>query len=279
MDQTNLHITEYRGEQLIDFFGITSFKVQNHGEAVVEINTIPVYPGQTKKIIEEDGTFCDFTLHAKFTEENKIPKFKTIYKQFGNAECYPHLHPDLVYTATLYNYEQGDIVEFSQNIAGHTILTRSFDGGVTFLPENDIDLGFVEANVITTYDRGGSLDTNAIQFRNDDLVVNSEIFVVGVVAPIPLEVQIFKSDFTPYTGIRFTTPWCFSVEEDSGIFLNYKERVNGVEQYFQIFIGQAIGGVIRNIDFPPSQRIVEYYFVSFETGATSEIFPYPPPEK
>lgn len=214
MDKTTLHITEYRGEQLIDFFGITSFKVQNHGESVVEINTIPIYPGKTVKIIEEDSTQCDFTLHAKFTEEGKMPKFRAIYKQFGNADCYPHLHPELVYTVTLYNYEQGDVIDFSQNISGHTILTRSFDGGVTFPPENDIDLGFVEANQIVKYDLGGSLETNAIQFRNDDLEADSEIFMVGNAASnVPCIVHVSQNRSGSWSS--------FSVSKDSEITISF----------------------------------------------------------
>lgn len=187
MDLTTLHITEYRGNQDIDFSGITSFKVQNHGEAVVEINTIPIYPGKTVKIVEEDGTRCDFKMIAKFTEEGKIPKFRAIYKQFDEGFPVDNLNPVLDYAVTLYNYELGDVVEFSQNIAGSTILTRSFDGGLTFPPENDIDLGFIAANQIIRYDLGGSLDTNAIQFRNNDLAENSEIFIVGVV-PYPFNI-------------------------------------------------------------------------------------------
>ncbi|PKB18377.1 hypothetical protein [Flavobacterium sp. 5] len=180
MDKSTLHITEYRGNQDIDFFDITSFKVLNHGEAIVDVNTIPVYPGQTFKIIEQDGTRCDFNMKAVFTESGKIPKFKVIYKQLdseGELKI-DNLNTPFTYAATLYNFEKADIVEFSHNIAGHTTLTRSFDGGLTFLPENDIDLGFVEANIITKYDRGGSLDTNAIQFRNNDLEVNSEVFII-----------------------------------------------------------------------------------------------------
>jgi hypothetical protein len=179
MEKTTLHITEYRGNQDIDFIDITSFKIQNHGESTVDINTIPVYPGQVLKLVEEDGTRCDLNLKALFSEAGKMPKFKVIYKQLDSeSDLVENNNPALVYAATLYSHEQGDIVSFSQNIAGHTYLTRSFDGGLTFLPENDIDLGYVEANTITIYDRGGYLETNAIQFRNDDLGVNSEIFVL-----------------------------------------------------------------------------------------------------
>lgn len=189
MEKTTLHITEYRGNQDIDFIDITSFKVLNNGESTVNVNTIPVYPGKTIKIVEEDGTRCDFNLKAVFTEEGMMPKFKAIYKQLdseGELEK-DNLHPVLVYTVTLYNYDKADIVEFSQNISGHTVLTRSFDDGITFDPANDIDLGYVAANQIIKYDRGGSLDTTAIQFRNVDLAVNSEIFVVTdiVVDPNP----------------------------------------------------------------------------------------------
>lgn len=179
MDKSTLHINEYRGNQDIDFIDITSFKVLNHGEAIVDVNTLSVYPGETLKIIEEDGTRCDFNLKAVFTEAGKLPKFKVIYKQLDSeGELKTDKNTPLTYIATLYNFEKADIVEFSHNIAGHTTLTRSFDGGVTFLPENDIDLGFVEANVITRYDRGGSFNTNAIQFRNNDLEVNSEVFII-----------------------------------------------------------------------------------------------------
>jgi hypothetical protein len=240
MDKTTLHTTEYRGDQLIDFFGITSFKVQNHGEAVVEINTIPIYPGQTLKIIEEDSTQCDFTLQAKFTEEGKIPKFRAIYKQFGNADCYPHLHPALEYAVTLYGYEQGDIVDFSQNISGHTFLTRSFDGGVTFPPENDIDLGFVEANQVVKYDLGGSLDTNAIQFRNDDSELDSEIFMVGdVVAVVPFDAEItaysYWTEPSPAPDIIKIIP-----NKSGLIYLQYSS--DGIFGYPQVLLGNLIAG-------------------------------------
>ena len=188
MEKTTNHITEYRDNQDINFTGITSFKVQNHGESTVDINTIPVYPGQTTIFVEQDGTFCDFNLKSVFTEEGKLPKFKAIYKQLASeAGSTDNLHPVLDYTVTLYNYDKADIVEFSQNISGHTVLTRSFDDGITFDAANDIDLGHVEANQVIKYDRGGSLDTTAIQFRNEDLAVNSEIFVVTgiVVDPNP----------------------------------------------------------------------------------------------
>ena len=180
MEKTTLHITEYRGNQDIDFIDITSFKVQNNGESIVDINTIPVYPGKTIKIVEEDGTRCDFKLKAVFTEDGKMPKMTAIYKQLDSeGELQKdNLHLPLNYTVTLYNYDKADIVEFSQNISGHTVLTRSFNYGFSFYAANDIDLGYVPANQIIKYDRGGSLDTTAIQFRNVDLAVNSEIFVV-----------------------------------------------------------------------------------------------------
>lgn len=189
MEKTTLHITEYRGNQDIDFIDITSFKVQNNGESIVDINTIPVYPGKTIKIVEEDGTRCDFKLKAVFTEDGKMPKMTAIYKQLDSeGELQKdNLHLPLNYTVTLYNYDKGDIVEFSQNISGHTVLTRSFNYGFSFDAANDIDLGYVPANQVIKYDRGGSLDTTAIQFRNVDLAVNSEIFVVTgiVVDPNP----------------------------------------------------------------------------------------------
>lgn len=179
MEKTTSHITEYRDNQDIDFNGITSFKVQNHGESTVDINTIPVYPSKTRTFVEENGTFCDFKLKAIFTEAGKLPKFKVIYMQLASeAGSTDNLHPELYYAVTLYSYDRGDVVKFSQNISGHTILTRSLDGGSTFDPANDIDLGYVSANQAIKYDRGGSLDTNAIQFRNVDLALDSEIFMV-----------------------------------------------------------------------------------------------------
>lgn len=179
MEKTTLHINEYRGNQDIDFIDITSFKIQNHGETVVDVNTIPVYPGQILKMVEEDGTRCDFNLKALYAEDGKMPKFKAIYKQLDSENTLlENNNPELVYAATLYGYEEGDILSFSQNIPGHTTLTRSFDGGLTFPHEYDVDLGYVDANTIVTYDRGGYLTTNAIQFRNNDLEVNSEIFMV-----------------------------------------------------------------------------------------------------
>ena len=188
MEKSIFNITEYFENQDIDFQGITSFKVQNNGESLVDINTIPVYPGETTILVEADTTFCDFNLKAVFTEEGKLPKFKAIYKQLeSEAGSTDNLHPVLDYTVTLYNYDKGDIVEFSQNISGHTVLTRSFNYGFSFYAANDIDLGYVPANQVIKYDRGGSLDTTAIQFRNVDLAVNSEIFVVTgiVVDPNP----------------------------------------------------------------------------------------------
>jgi hypothetical protein len=206
MEKTTHHITEYRENQDINFEGITSFKVQNHGESTVDINTVPVYPGQTLKVVEEDGTYCDFNLKAVFTEATKLPKFRAIYKQLDTEAGQEDNKPELVYTATLYNYEVGDIVEFSHNMAGHTILTRSFDGGLTFLPENDIDLGFVPANEIVRYDRGGYLTTTAIQFRNNDLEVNSEVFMVN---QPDLEPLIIETAFLRYPGpyIDFETDY------------------------------------------------------------------------
>lgn len=281
MDATNLHITEYRGEQVIDFFGITSFKVQNHGEAVVEINTIPIYPGKTVKIIEEDSTQCDFRMTAKFTEEGKIPKFRAIYKQFGNADCYDHLHQQVPYAATLYNYEQGDVVEFSQNISGHTILTRSFDGGVTFLPENDIDLGFIEANQAVKYDLGGSLETNAIQFRNDDLAANSEIFVVGAVIE-PIVATLYEADASPYLNIDYYPP-LFNVDFDGEVLLRYKKLLKyelGVPIYENGFttvsLGIGVANVNRALVVPPHPYVdsmLWYRFQNAITGALSQLFP------
>lgn len=269
MDATNLHITEYRGNQEIDFFGITSFKVQNHGESVVEINTIPIYPGKTVKIIEEDGTMCDFLLTAKFTEEGKIPKFRAIYKQFGNADCYDHLHGELEYAVTLYNYELGDIVQFSQNIAGSTILTRSFDGGLTFLPENDINLGFVEANQIIKYDLGGSLDTTAIQFRNDDLGADSEIFMVNVIETVPPFAAFVTYD---EFGIG---PVSFHFNKSTDVTFQFKTSKPDVE-WSQI----SIDFREKNVEYPmidPGQPSVGVFyslgrFVDEITGEISEEF-------
>lgn len=206
MEKTTSHITEYRDNQDIDFNGITSFKVQNHGESTVDINTIPVYPGQTTTFVEQDGTFCDFNLKSVFTEAGKLPKFKAIYKQLvTEAGENDNLPPVQDYTVTLYNYEKGDIVEFSQNMAGHTILTRSFDGGITFDPTNDIDLGYIPANQVIKYDRGGLLDTEALQFRNVDLAVNSEIFVVIDIVIDPWVITALYQDICAEGYFAFTS--------------------------------------------------------------------------
>lgn len=272
MDKTTLHITEYRGDQELDFFGITSFKVQNHGEAVVEINTIPIYPGKIVKIIEEDSTQCDFKMIAKFTEEGKIPKFRAIYKQFGNADCYDHLHQPEAYKVTLYNYDQGDVIDFSQNISGHTILTRSFDGGFTFPIENDIDLGFIEANQVVKYDLGGSLDTNAIQFRNDDLAQNSEIFVVGVVVEPPFAVEL---------TVHWETliPERFAVNFTGEVIVEYRRHymndgVLMISDWQQASLGNSIVGEEKDLVFPKNW-IVDYSFIKATTGEKSQIFFYP----
>lgn len=178
MEKTTIHITEYRSNQDLNFEGVTSFKILNTGESIVDINTIPVYPGKTLKIVEEDSTFCNFNFKAIFSETAKLPKCKVIYKQLDTESATQNLIPEITYGATLYSYEKGDIVEFSHNKEGRTTLKRSSDGGLNFPAENDIDLGFVAANVVVKYDRGGLLTTNAIQFRNEDLEVNSEVFAV-----------------------------------------------------------------------------------------------------
>lgn len=280
MERTTHHITEYRDNQDIDFENITSFKILNHGESTVDINTIPVYPGQMLKIVEEDSTFCSFNLKAVFTESGKLPKFKAIYKQLDgdDSSAIDNLHPNLVYAATLYNYEQGDIVDFSQNIAGHTILTLSFDGGVTFLPENDIDLGFVDANVITTYNLGGSLDTNAIQFRNDDLQVNSEIFVVGVVVE-PFNVQVF-SGVNPYMAIA--APTTYSSNIAGHIILKYQHEILNPDFTYsypwdEINLGVVLANDNNNIVFPNIDGyIVNFQFYISETEESSQVFAMPP---
>jgi hypothetical protein len=277
MDATNLHITEYRGNQEIDFFGITSFKVQNHGEAIVEINTIPIYPGKTVKIIEEDNTQCDFKMIAKFNEEGKLPKFRAIYKQFGNADCYDHLHQPEAYKVTLYGYELGDIIDFSQNIAGHTFMTRSFDGGITFPPENDIDLGFIEANNIIGYNLGGSLETNAIQFRNEDLAENSEIFIVGAVVEPP---------FTVITNLEINSgPTLFAPNVSGTIILlslppeNQDVFVSPDAVWVENSLGFSEADVNKAMDPNLIQSYWHYFkFRLLETGQETEVLAWYDPK-
>lgn len=191
METTNLNITEYVGNQEIDFFGITSFKVQNHGEAVIDVNSIAIYPGETVKIIEEDGTKCDFRLSAKFSEAGKMPKFRVIYKKFGTVPSVDTLHPvNEPYVVQLLNYELGDKFSFIQNKSGHTTVYRAFqsedlDFNGNFPNYYGIQLGIVEANTVVKYDLGGRLDTHALKFFNGETNESSEIFMVnGNVRPV-----------------------------------------------------------------------------------------------
>jgi hypothetical protein len=263
MEKTTSHITEYRDNQDIDFNGITSFKVQNHGESTVDINTIPVYPGQTITFVEQDGTFCDFKLKSVFTEEGKLPKFKAIYKQLASeAGSADNLHPVQNYTVTLYNYDKADIVDFSQNISGHTVLTRSFDDGLTFDPSNDIDLGYVPANQVIKYDRGGSLGTTAIQFRNEDLTVNSEIFMVTDIVIDPWVIIAQYQDICAEGYFAFTSNK--SGDFETNLFdIPLWERVNTVS------VESGVESV-RGYGYPPETTngaaSVFYSIKRLETG-------------
>lgn len=194
METSNLHITEYRGNQDISFVDITSMKVQNHGEAVIDINSIAIYPGETVKLIEEDGTKCAFNLLASFSEQGKMPKFRLIYKKLTALAPIDNkrvIRDAIPYAVRLLNYKQGDEFEFTQNISGLVTLKRSFQSDSLanlnngFENQFDIDLGFVEADTVVKYDRGGALDTHAIKFFNRTTAANSEIFMVnGNVMPL-----------------------------------------------------------------------------------------------
>lgn len=275
MEKTKLHITEYRGDQEIQFFGITSFKVQNHGEAVIEINTIPIYPNQTVKIIEEDGTQCDFKLAAKFTESGKMPKFKTIYKQFGDGECVDLLNQNRPYTVTFYSYEVGDVINFSQNMSGHTTLTRSYDGGQTFLPENDIDLGFVPANEVIKYDSLGSLETTSIQFRNNDLLVNSEIFTVREVNAPEGPIENPNTFQVTTNGTGYSTATTFQTNVDCDVIFMHRKQTgwsNGqaVEYPWSEYpIGFSTAFVDKEIDF--SQVVGSQDVFKFRNAISGEM--------
>jgi hypothetical protein len=199
MEATTLHITEYIGNQEIDFFGITSFKVQNHGEAVIDVNTIAVYPGETFTLIEQDFTKCDFRLSAKFSEAGKMPKFRVIYKKIDGRSDVNVLLPEdglYPYKVNLLNYELGDQLEFIHNKAGLVLLQRSFEfnanGDLIFENEHSISISaFTEANTVVKYDQGGSFDTKAIRFWNYTTDEYSEIFMVnGNVRPVVVNFDI-----------------------------------------------------------------------------------------
>lgn len=78
MKRTALIDTEFTKNGEVRLSDITTLKVYNAGETVVNINGLPIYPNQKEIIIPADGTVSNVLLNVEFFKSSKHFYLKNI---------------------------------------------------------------------------------------------------------------------------------------------------------------------------------------------------------